>query len=271
MLGFLSTWQYDNAVKYTTKILSTLTFIATLVTNFFANSLPINNRTTGDISDSYPNLFAPAGPAFSIWGLIYLLLGIYVIYQFANKNQKTETLLKKINPPFIATSIVNISWILAWHYDYIGVSLLLMATLLILLIKIADILRTGVFTPIEKLCIWTPFSVYFGWITVASIANFVVFLVNIGWNGLGISEVIWTNLILLVGTSIGIIRMFKDSNIAYGMVLFWAYFWILFRHMSDNGFDGKYPSIIATLVTCLILFGFYLAKLFITRDTHHDD
>ena len=244
-----------------TKILAGVAYVAMVVMNFLANGLPINNRSTGDISDAYPNLFAPAGPAFSIWGLIYLLLGAYVIYQFMKKDEKTEELVQKTNPLFIATSLANISWIFAWHYDYIGLSVLIMATLLILLIKIADILRKEQFTSLQKLFIWAPFSVYFGWITVASIANITVFLVSLGWNGFGIADFVWTSIILLVGAMIGILRMRKDSNIAYGMVLVWAYSWILFKHMSACGFDGQYPSIIATVIVCLVLFVFFVGKI----------
>jgi hypothetical protein len=89
------------------KILAGMTYAAMITVNFLANRLPINNRSTGAISDAYPNLFAPAGPAFSIWGLIYLMLGGYVLYQFVKKDQKTEELLRKINPLFIATSLAN--------------------------------------------------------------------------------------------------------------------------------------------------------------------
>ena len=244
------------------KILAGVAYVAMVAVNFMANGLPINNRSTGEISDAYPNLFAPAGPAFSIWGLIYLLLGAYVLYQFVKKDQKTEHLLQKINPLFIATSIANISWIFAWHYDYIGLSVLVMAALLILLIKIADILCVGQFTSIQKLLIWAPFSIYFGWITVASIANITVFLVSLGWNGFGIADFVWTSIILLVGAVIGILRMRKDKNIAYGMVLVWAYSWILFKHMSAGGFDGQYPSIIATAIVCLVLFIFFVGRIF---------
>ena len=180
------------------KIFTGVAYVAMVAVNVMANSLPINNRSTGDISAAYPNLFAPAGPAFSIWGLIYLLLGVYVLYQFVKKDQKTEDLLQKINPLFIATSIANISWIFAWHYDYIGLSVLIMATLLILLIKIAEILRTEQFTSLTKLFVWAPFSVYFGWITVASIANITVFLVSIGWNGFGVSDFVWTSIVLFI-------------------------------------------------------------------------
>jgi hypothetical protein len=172
------------------KILAGLAYAAMVTVNFLANGLPINNRSTGEISDAYPNLFAPAGPAFSIWGLIYLLLGGYVIFQFTKSGQNKGELIKKINPLFIATSLANIAWIFAWHYDYIGLSVLIMAVLLILLIKVADILRKEKFSLLGKILIWTPFSIYFGWITVASIANISVFLVSIGWNGFGISDFI---------------------------------------------------------------------------------
>ncbi len=244
------------------KIMAGVAYVAMVVVNFLANGLPINNRSTGEISDAYPNLFAPAGPAFSIWGLIYLMLGGYVLYQFVKKDQKTEKLLQQINPFFIATSLANISWIFAWHYDYIGVSVIIMAVLLFLLIKIADILRAEKFTSIEKISIWTPFSLYFGWITVATIANIAVFLVSIGWNGFGIADFIWTSIILLVGALIGILRMRKDKNIVYGMVLIWAYSWILFKHLSVGGFDGQYPSVIATAIICLVLFIFFVARIF---------
>jgi hypothetical protein len=243
------------------KILTAVTYIAMVVVNFLANGLPINNRSTGDISDAYPNIFAPAGPAFSIWGLIYLLLGAYVVYQFVRKGQKTETLINKINPYFIATSLANISWIFAWHYDYIGLSVLIMVVLLLLLIKIANILRIEHFTSLSKILIKTPFSIYFGWITVASIANITVFLVSIDWNRFGIADFVWTSIILLVGAIIGILRMRKDNNIAYGAVLVWAYSWILFKHISVSGFNGQYPSIIATVIVCLVLFLYFLLKI----------
>lgn len=244
-----------------TKVFAAIAYIAMVVVNFLANGLPINNRSTGEISDAYPNLFAPAGLTFSIWGLIYLLLAGYVIYQFIKKDQKSKELFKKINPFFIATSLANISWIFAWHYDFIAVSVVIMAILLILLIKIADIIRTQQFTSVEKIVVWAPFSIYFGWITVAAIANTTVFLVSLGWNGFGISDFIWTSIILLVGALIGILRMRKDKNIAYGLVLVWAYLGIVIKHVSVDGFNGQYPGVIATTIVCLVLFVFFVARI----------
>jgi hypothetical protein len=247
------------------KIFAGVAYVAMVVVNILANSLPINNQPTGVISDNYPNLFAPAGLTFSIWGLIYLLLAGYVLYQFIPLGkqfvQKKEELLRKINLLFIGTSLANISWIFAWHYDLIGLSVLIMVVLLVLLIKIADTLRNEELVSREKFFISIPFSVYFGWITVATIANITVFLVSIGWDGFGFAESIWTSVILLVGALIGILRMRVDKKIAYGLVLVWAYLGIVFKHFSSDGFGGQYPSIIAVGMLCIASFLFFITRL----------
>jgi hypothetical protein len=247
------------------KIIAAVTYLAMVFVNYLANSLPINGRSTGTISDAYANLFAPAGITFSIWGLIYLLLAGYLVYQFIpvekKLNKKKEEILKKINVLFIATSLANLSWVFAWHYDFIWLSLIIMVALLIFLIKIADIIRVNKFSSIEKLFIATPFSVYFGWITIATIANVTVFLVSVGWNGFGIAESVWTIIVLLAGLLIGILRMNKDKNIAYGLVLIWAYLGILLKHVSADGFAGQYTGVIATVVISLIVFAFFVGRL----------
>ena len=247
------------------KLFAALTYVVMIAVNFLANGLPINNRSTGEISDAYPNLFAPIGFTFSIWGVIYLLLAGYILYSFINRDQPTEKLLKKTHPFFIATSLANISWIFAWHYDYIGLSLLIMLTLLILLIKIADMLRDAPLTPEGKLFIWAPFSMYFGWITVATIANVTIFLVSVGWNGFSIADHVWTVVVLLVGATIGILRTLKDRNVVYGLVFVWAYLGILAKHLWVGGFDGAYPSIIATTIFALALFLFTVGNVFYSK------
>jgi len=243
------------------KIFALINYIGMVTVNFLANSLPINNRSTGDISDAYHNLFAPAGLTFSIWGLIYLLLAGYTMYQFIGSNSEKEKVVNQINPLFIATSIANISWIFAWHYDYIGLSLIIMVVILFLLIKIADIIRIQKFSPLEKLFIWAPFSVYFAWITVATIANITVFLVSISWNGFGISDYVWTSIVLLVGALIGILRMNKDKNSVYGLVFVWAYLGILLKHVSASSFNGQYPSVITTVILCLASYIFFIGRI----------
>jgi hypothetical protein len=245
--------------KNFTKGVVVIFYILVLIVNFLANALPINNMDTGEISNLYPNLFTPAGVTFSIWGVIYLLLFGYVLYQLGvfqkTKEEKREKLFQKISPYFIISSVANILWIFAWHYTLVGLSVGFMFLLLFSLIKIADILREEKFSDKkDKLFIVLPFSIYFGWITVATIANITTLLVSIGWDGFGVSEEIWTVMILLVGAFIGVARMLKDNNIPYGLVFVWAYLGIWFKHISLSGFAGSYLIIIFTTLACVAFF-----------------
>lgn len=143
------------------KIAAAIAYVAMVAVNFMANGLPINGRTTGDISGAYENLFAPAGFTFSIWGLIYLLLGGYVFFLFTRNAQKIDGLLQKINVPFIVTSVANAAWIFAWHYDFIGLSVLIMGVMLVSLIRIADTIAAASLTRKEKWLVSVPFGTYF--------------------------------------------------------------------------------------------------------------
>ncbi len=236
----------------TTKIIAVITYLLMIGVNGLANALPINNLNTGQISDAYPNLFAPAGMTFAIWGVIYLLLGVYSVVQLVVKNVSFQGVAQKVNKYFIFTSVINVLWIFAWHYLLVGLSVLLMLALLASLIKIADIIRGEKLTLFEKTLIKVPFGIYFGWITVATIANITALLVGVGWKGFGISEALWTIIILGVGTLISIWRMIYDRNIAYGLVPVWAYLGIWFKHASLTGFNGMYPQVILATQICLI-------------------
>ena len=233
------------------KISTLVAFVVMIAVNYLAVALPLGGRDTGAISDNYANLFAPAGYAFSIWGLIYALLGVYVIYQL---RRDKDDLVERVNRVFIVNALLNASWIVAWHYDYIWLSVIIMIGLLLTLIRIADIVRAAKLTKNERFLVCLPFSIYFGWITVASIANITVFLVSLGWNGFGISDNFWTVVVLLVGALIGSLRMLRDRLVPYGLVFIWAYGAILAKHLSQSGFDGQYPNIIWTVVLCLMVF-----------------
>ena len=240
------------------KIGVTVTYVGMVVVNFLANALPIAGVGTGEASDRYQNLFTPSGLTFSIWGLIYLLLSIYTLYQFGvgqkSQTKEREQTFKKVGQYFLLTSLANIAWIFSWHYGVIWLSVLIMLSFLFLLIKIADIINKERYSLLDKICIRLPFSVYFGWITVATIANITVLFVSLGWKGFGISEVFWTIIILLVGCLIGILRMIKDRNIFYGLVLVWAYFGILIKHLSVGGFNGQYPYVVMVIIASIVLF-----------------
>jgi hypothetical protein len=225
-----------------------------IMVNALANILPINGITTGDISDSYPNLFAPAGITFSIWGLIYFLLAIYVIYQFFPKKKKVEALINKINLYFILSSFANTIWIFLWHYRLIGPSLLLMLLILYSLIKISALTNQKGLSMKDKFYVKVPFGVYFGWITIATIANITTLLVCLGWQNFIFPDQIWTIIILFVGAIIASLTTIREKNLAYGLVPVWAYFGIYLKHSSPDFFNGAYPNVILTTIICIAIF-----------------
>jgi len=247
-----------NGVKSSIKWLVAITFVLMVVVNALANILPINGVNSGEVSDFYANLFAPAGVTFSIWGIIYLLLLGYTLYQLGifqdKKNIVKVNLLEKIGIVFAISSIANTVWIFTWHYKLISLSFLLILVILGCLNYINTLIMAEKLSGKEKFLIALPFSVYFGWITVATIANATTFLVSAGWNGFGISAEIWTVIVLIVGLLIGGLTTFRNKDLAYGLVLIWAYIGILIKHVSKTGFAGMYPAVVAAVSVCLVFF-----------------
>jgi len=240
------------------KLLVVVTFIIMVTVNALSAMLPLNGITPGEVSDSYPNLFAPAGITFSIWGLIYLLLAAHTLYQlglFRGKDKNVnDELLHKTGIVFSASSLVNTAWIFSWHYRIIPLSMVLMVFLLICLIEIVTNINAQSLSLREKFLICLPFSVYFGWITVATIANATTLLVSVGWNGFGLPEATWTVVILAVGALIGTATLLRFNSIAYGLVLVWAFAGILIKHTTASGYSNQYPGVIVTASICLALF-----------------
>lgn len=233
------------------------TYVLMIIVNALANILPINGVTTGEVAESYPNLFTPAPYTFMIWGLIYVLLAAYTIYQLGifekSQRQEVEDLFIKIGYYFSASSIANAVWIIAWHNYLIVLTMILMFIILGCLIMIVREINKVKLSFKNKLLISLPFNVYFGWITVATIANAMVLSVSMGYYGSGSSEEIWTVMALLLGTIIAVWVMLKNKNLSYGLVIIWAYIGILVKHLSSNGFAGAYPMIIKTVIECLVV------------------
>jgi len=201
-----------------------IAFAFTVIVNSLAGSTTlIGGVQTAQISDSNPTLITPAGYVFAIWGIIYVLLGVFVIFQ-ALPSQKEKEYTKKIGWLFVLSSIINIAWLFLWQYEFLSVSVVLMFLLLATLILIY--LRLGIgkspVTLREKLATQVPFSVYLGWITIASIADVSVTLVSVNWTGFGISLEIWAILIVIVALLIALLVVTTRKDIAYGLVIVWA-------------------------------------------------
>ncbi|MFX1235395.1 MAG: hypothetical protein ACFFBY_12680, partial [Promethearchaeota archaeon] len=171
--------------KMILQILNIVSFIAAVIINYLAISLPLGYGTTQELSDAIPNLFVPAGLTFSIWGVIYILLGLFSIYQIRDifKSDKIEMpYVEKVSVFFIISNLANLTWILLWHYQLVPLSLVAMLIILVMLLLIYLRLKIGKaeVSKIEKWAVHVPFSVYLGWITVATIANVTAVLVILG-------------------------------------------------------------------------------------------
>jgi hypothetical protein len=197
--------------------------LATIIINILANALPINGLNTGQISDGFHVYFVPAGYVFSIWGIIYIGLIAYAIYQ-ALSAQKTNPRLQATGWWVVLGGLANSAWIFLWHYQQfvatLGAMLILLATL------IAVYLRLGVgrvkVPAAENWAVRIPFSIYLGWITVATIANISDVLDFVKWNRFGIGEAIWMAIVLGVVVVIGGLMNFSWRDVAYTAVLLWA-------------------------------------------------
>jgi hypothetical protein len=214
------------------QIINIISFLTILIVNILANTLPINGKNTGELSDLYPNLFVPAGYVFSIWFVIYLLLLGFTIYQASPKRRESE-FINKIGYFFGISSLANMIWIFMWHYEIVPLSLLAMIILLGSLIIIYLRLDIGRNVPPreEKIFVQLPFSIYLGWITVATIANVVALLVSINWGRFGISEVTWTVGIISVAIILTLINVQKRGDIGYSMVIIWTLGGIIVKQM----------------------------------------
>jgi benzodiazapine receptor len=200
-----------------------IAFIVTLAVNGLAGTTVLNGRTTAQVSDLYSNPFTPAGYVFAIWGIIYALLLVFAVYQALPK-QKDKPFQKQISALFILSSVLNVVWLFLWQYDYITVSVVLMFALLATLTTIYLRLDIGksVVPLKEKLCVHLPFSVYLGWITVASIANVAAALVSVGWDGFGLSAETWAIAAMSIALIVTLIVIAARKDTAYSLVVVWA-------------------------------------------------
>lgn len=223
--------------------------LAMFVVNILSNALPINGLTTAEISNSLAIYFVPAGYVFSIWGVIYLGIIVYLISMFTNFKKEDMA----IAPYVIASSLANTTWIFMWHYKLIYLSVIFMLIILASLIMIAIKLNKPEVSLAKKI----PFNIYLGWISVASIADIAGALYTANWNGFGISPEIWSAVMIVIATALAILALIK-KNIAYTLVILWALIGIVVK------FQGVSNIVtitgILTLVVITLFMGYKLFK-----------
>lgn len=254
-----------NSIHKMLPLINLLAFVAVIVVNVLSNVLPLNGRTAGEISDSLPSYFTPAGYTFSIWSLIYLALLGYAVYQVLPA-QRERPFQQKIGWWFVASSIANISWIFAWHYGFYALSILFMIAILVSLAAIYGRLQIGrpnqAISHTEQLFIHLPFSLYMGWITVATIANIASVSAYLGWDGFGIAPAVWVVIMMGAAVVVAGLLLWNRRDFAYAGVLVWALFGIRAAQAAE-------PMIAtAAVVAAVFIVILALAGYFRTRQTN---
>jgi len=235
-------------------VFNIIAFIGVVTVNYLANALPLGGKTTGQISDQYPNLFVPSGLTFSIWGVIYILLAIFVIYCLIisiKTPMQYKSFVQKIGVLFFVTCIANVAWIFSWHYEVLPLSLVFMVVLLVTLAVMYERLDVGrkAARPTEKYLVHLPISIYFGWISIATIANVTALLVAYRWNRFGLGEELWAVIMIGIGTALALLLLFSRRDLFYALVVNWAVVGILIKRIADTSTPARNVTI--TSIACI--------------------
>jgi hypothetical protein len=246
----------DGPVKDTLRqVAVTLSTLAVIAVNGLASSSGLNGQTTGQISDRFKVYFVPAGYTFAIWGLIYLGLIGLTVYQWL-PSQRQNPNLRRIGWPYVLSCAANIAWLFLWHYEFFELTLAAMAVLLLGLIAIylnLGIGRSRVSTA-ESWLVQVPFSIYLGWITVATIANVTDVLDYLNWSAWGISPQWWAIIMLLASAAIASAVSITRGDVAYVLVIVWALAGIAVKQSATPGVAAT-ASVMAAVVLLTLFIG----------------
>ena len=239
------------------QILVIVSALITIVMNILANALPLNGQNTGEISDRFDVLFVPAGYVFSIWGIIYIGFISFAVYQ-ALPRSTGSTRLESIAKLFVYSCIANIAWLFFWHFNLFALTPIAMLSLLVLLIMIVLRLYPGrkSASPLEKWSVDYPFSLYLGWITVATIANITDVLYYYKWDGMGTSALTWAMIMLVVTACIVFAVHARRRDLVFPIPIIWAIIGIAVKFKENTQLSGS-----AWAIAGLILFSLFALDL----------
>lgn len=213
-------------MKKLLQVLNGIAFVSVVFINYLSNTGAMDGKTIGGISDNINSLFTPAGYAFSIWGLIYLLLLGFIIYQGRSLFSKKvdDEFVEKVGVWFIVSCVANSAWVFSWIYGYTGLSCFFIFLLLFFLLKIVvnNNMQLNTIKSSKLLFLVLPFTIYSGWVTVASVANVSSYLVKINWDGFGFSDSFWAIAMIIIAVIINSIVLFKRKMYAFALVAVWA-------------------------------------------------
>lgn len=242
------------SVRKLLQLTNILVYLFMITVYYLAEGIPLGGYTTNEIAAMYPSILIPASITFKTWGIIYLLLGAFVIYQSKGLFQRRKsdyTFLYQVGWLFVISSLMNSAYLVAWHYQRIGLSLMIMALLLLTL--------TGIYLRLqinkksvgknEKRFVHLPFQVYLGLATIAIIVNGAAWLVSINWKGWGLPPVLWAIIVIILVALVTVAVLRRRRDTAYALVILWAYLGILIKRIQEG--PQQYPGVMITTVLCM--------------------
>ncbi len=228
--------------------LNLLLLIVTIAVNYSGAAGFINGMTQKAVSAKFSTLITPAGYAFAIWGVIYVLLAATMIQLILKHKQSNyEQLISDISPLFWLSVVFNIAWTISFSYLNMLVAfafiVALLLTLKLICLKLANYKNKSQFSLASS-----AFGLYAGWVSVASVVNLAAFTVQIQWNGFGFERPIWAMLALVFALLIATLITLKIKNVIYLLAVIWAFVAILMAHQNPEIFNNAYSGIKMTLM-----------------------
>lgn len=242
-------------MKKTLAIVNLFSVILVLLVNGLSQSQRWNDTTIGEMSDQYENLFTPAGYAFAIWGLIFLMLVGYALFQIRRAffSKKDSPFIEQTGWWFAIANVCNASWVVAFMYGYVGLSVVIMLGILISLLQV--IRKTNMErwdAPIEIIAfVWWPVCIYAGWIAVATIANFSAFFASIEFTGDAFTQIIWTMVMITIAVLVNAFMVWLRNMREFAIVGVWALIAIYIRH-KDSIESIAYYALCGAIVLLVI-------------------
>lgn len=222
--------------------------IGTFAVNVWSNLSPLYGQTIGEISNIQfaDVLIIPANYAFAIWGLIYLGLLGFGIFQLLPA-QRQNSRLQHVRPLLILACVAQAVWVFFFLSEQFWLSVVAMLGILLPLIALYLRLEVGLH-PVsrdERWLVQIPFGIYLGWISVATIVNIASALHDQSWNGWGISAERWTLLMIVVAAILGAVLTTQRREFAFPLVIVWALVAIAVR-------QSNFPLIVITATAMAI-------------------
>jgi len=243
-------------------IITLFAFLLMIYINYLSGIGQINNISAGGVSGKYPTLFTPAGFTFSIWGLIYLF-GLIFIFRLIWMTFKDESHLEglTLSGYYIISCFFNISWIYSWHYEKMGLSVVLMIGLLLTLVFLYQKITENTYPSIWKyLSTLTPVSLYLGWICIATVANISLWLTSIGWDGSPFTESFWASLMIIIAALLNLIVLIRKRDIFFALVFLWAAYGIIIARSKDPFDESVWVSSAAIMGMIIVFLGILYAR-----------